>query len=194
MAKKLLAVDQTNADSGASQPPRGHRTCRSCPDDQHARHGNLRNDQRAANEQTSVAGDSTADQLYDMTRRAVPYSDLSRRVFDETLDMLAGRYPSDLFADLRPRVVWDRATGIVSARPGARQLAVTNPGTIPDRGLFRVSLPDGSTVGELDEEMVYESREGDTFLLGASAWRINQITHDRVEVIPAPAAPVERTA
>ena len=133
-----------------------------------------------------VSGDTTADHLYEMTRRATPYCDLSRSLFDETLDMLSGRYPSDLFAELRPRLTWDRATGGVTARPGARQLAVTNPGTIPDRGLYRVALPDGSRVGELDEEMVYESREGDTFLLGSSAWRISRITHDTVEVVPAP--------
>ena len=134
-----------------------------------------------------VAGAATADHLYEMTRRAAPYAGLSRAVFDETLDMLAGRYPSDLFAELRPRVNWDRASGEVSARPGSLQLAVTNGGTIPDRGLYRVTLPDGSRVGELDEEMVYESRQGDVFLLGSTAWRIIQITHDRVEVIPAPA-------
>ena len=133
-----------------------------------------------------VSADSSADNLFELTRRAAPYSGLSRQVFDETLDMLSGRYPSDLFAELRPRITWDRATGEVSARPGSRQLAVTNPGTIPDRGLYRVTLPDGSRVGELDEEMVYESREGDTFLLGSSAWRITHITHDKVEVIPAP--------
>jgi ATP-dependent Lhr-like helicase len=137
----------------------------------------------------TVSGDTTADQLYEIARRATPYATLSRAVFDETLDMLSGRYPSDLFAELRPRLTWDRATGEVSARPGARQLAVTNPGTIPDRGLYRVTLPDGSRVGELDEEMVYESREGDTFLLGSSAWRISQITHDNVEVVPAPGVP-----
>lgn len=133
-----------------------------------------------------VSGDTTADRLYQLTRRATPFSSLSRSVFDETLDMLAGRYPSDLFAELRPRITWDRATGDITARPGSRQLAVTNPGTIPDRGLYRVTLPDGSRVGELDEEMVYESREGDVFLLGSSAWRISQITHDKVEVVPAP--------
>lgn len=134
----------------------------------------------------TVSADTTADALYQLTRRAAPYATLSRPVFDETLDMLSGRYPSDLFAELRPRINWDRATGEVSARPGSRQLAVTNPGTIPDRGLYRVTLPDGSRVGELDEEMVYESREGDTFVLGSSAWRISQITHDKVEVVPAP--------
>ena len=134
----------------------------------------------------TVSGDTTADDLFALARRATPFQDLSRALFDETLDMLSGRYPSDLFSELRPRLNWDRATGEVTARPGARQLAVTNPGTIPDRGLFRVTLPDGSRVGELDEEMVYESREGDTFLLGSSAWRISQITHDKVEVVPAP--------
>ena len=133
-----------------------------------------------------VAGPTSADALYEMATRAAPYSGLSRAVFDETLDMLAGRYPSDLFAELRPRINWDRVTGEVTARPGSLQLAVTNAGTIPDRGLFRVTLPDGSRVGELDEEMVYESREGDVFLLGSTAWRISQIGHDRVEVVPAP--------
>ncbi len=134
-----------------------------------------------------VSGDTTSEHLYETTRRAAPYATLTRQVFDETLDMLAGRYPSDLFAELRPRVTWDRATDTVVARPGARQLAVTNPGTIPDRGLYRVTLPEGSRVGELDEEMVYESREGDTFVLGSTAWKITRITHDRVEVVPAPA-------
>ena len=133
-----------------------------------------------------VSHETTADDLYSIVRRAAPYAELSRSVFDEILDMLSGRYPSDLFAELRPRVNWDRATGEVTPRPGARQLAVTNPGTIPDRGLYRVTLPDGSRVGELDEEMVYESREGDTFLLGSASWRISQITHDKVEVVPAP--------
>ena len=136
-----------------------------------------------------VSTDMSASDLYAMSRRAAPFSELSRQVFDETLDMLSGRYPSDLFAELRPRITWDRATGEITARPGSRQLAVTNPGTIPDRGLYRVTLPDGSRVGELDEEMVYESREGDVFLLGSSAWRITQITHDKVEVVPAPGVP-----
>ena len=133
-----------------------------------------------------VGSDRPAAELYEMVKRATPYSDLPRSVFDETLDMLAGRYPSDLFSELRPRVNWDRSTDVVSARPGAQQLAVTNPGTIPDRGLYRVTLPDGSRVGELDEEMVYESREGDVFVLGASSWKITNISHDRVEVVPAP--------
>ncbi|HEX2155341.1 MAG TPA: DEAD/DEAH box helicase [Acidimicrobiia bacterium] len=141
---------------------------------------------------TVVAGDSTADGLYSMVRRAAPYADLPRSAFEATLDMLAGRYPSDLFAELRPRLNWDRLDGSVTARPGARQLAVTNPGTIPDRGLYRVVLPDGSRVGELDEEMVYESRQGDVFVLGASTWRIADIGVDRVEVLPAPGEPAAK--
>ena len=139
-----------------------------------------------------VVEDREADDLYELACRAAPYADLPRSVFDATLDMLAGRYPSDLFAELRPRVVWDRVTGTVSARSGARQLAIANAGTIPDRGLFRVTLPDGGRVGELDEEMVYESRVGDVFILGASSWRIAEIGPDRVEVVPAPGEPAAR--
>ena len=103
--------------------------------------------------------------------------------------MLDGRYPSERFAELRPRIVWDRTAGTVRGRKGARQLAVTNAGTIPDRGLFGVHLPDGRRVGELDEEMVYEARAGQVFLLGASSWRIEEITRDRVIVTPAPGVP-----
>ena len=141
---------------------------------------------------TVVSGDRTADELFALVRRAAPYAELSRSVFDATLDMLAGRYPSDVFAELRPRVTWDRVEGTVAARPGARQLAVTNAGTIPDRGLYRVVLPDGSRVGELDEEMVYESRQGDVFVLGASTWRIADIGVDTVEVVPAPGEPAAK--
>jgi ATP-dependent Lhr-like helicase len=126
------------------------------------------------------------DELYGLVRRAANFSDLSRDVFDATLDMLAGRYPSDTFAGLRPRVVWNRAEGTVRARQGAGRLAITSGGTIPDRGLFGVFLPDGARVGELDEEMVYESRVGETILLGASAWRIEEISRDRVVVTPNP--------
>src|SRR5690606_1241403 len=108
---------------------------------------------------------------------------------DAVLDLLSGRYPSEEFAELRPRIVWDRVEGVVRARAGAQRLAVTNPGTIPDRGLFGVCLPDGTRVGELEEEMVYESRTGETFLLGATTWRIAEITHDRVVVTPAPGEP-----
>ena len=103
--------------------------------------------------------------------------------------MLDGRYPSQEFGDLRPRIVWDRVGGTIRARKGSRALAITNAGTIPDRGLFMVTLPDGRKVGELDEEMVYEARPGQTFLLGASTWRIEDIGRDRVTVTPAPGAP-----
>ncbi len=126
------------------------------------------------------------DDLYDLVRRAGPFSTLGRASFEAVLDMLAGRYPSDEFAELRPRLVWDRIDGSLTARPGAQMLAVTNPGTIPDRGMYRVSLPEGGHVGELDEEMVYESRVGDVITLGSTAWRIDEIDHDRVRVTPAP--------
>jgi ATP-dependent Lhr-like helicase len=118
-----------------------------------------------------------------------PFHDLSREQLENVLDMLDGRYPSDRFADLRPRIVWDRMEGTIHGRKGSRQLVVTNAGTIPDRGLYGVHLPDGRRVGELDEEMVYEARPGQTFLLGSSSWRIEEITRDRVIVTPAPGAP-----
>jgi ATP-dependent Lhr-like helicase len=141
----------------------------------------------------SVAKDDwDVDELYRMVRRAAPFADLSRKLFEAVLDMLAGRYPSDAFSELRPRVTWDRVAATVVARPGAQQLAVQNAGTIPDRGHYPVNLPDGVKVGELDEEMVYESRVGDTFVLGSTTWRIAEITPDRVEVVPAPAHPAPR--
>ena len=129
------------------------------------------------------------DDLEALARGAYPFAELSREQLEGVLDMLAGRYPSDEFAELRPRVVWDRTTGTVRGRDGARALAVQNAGTIPDRGLYAVVLPDGARVGELDEEMVYEARSGQTFMLGASTWRIEEITRDRVVVTPAPGAP-----
>src|SRR5579862_1737239 len=129
-------------------------------------------------------------ELHDLVRRAYPFADLSRAQLENVLDMLAGRYPSDEFAELRPRIVWDRTGGTIRGRPGSRRLAVTNAGTIPDRGMFGVFLVEGGgRVGELDEEMVYEARLGDTFLLGASTWRIEEITRDRVIVSPAPGLP-----
>ena len=127
--------------------------------------------------------------LLAVVRRAAPYEQLSEEVFTAVLDLLAGRYPSEEFRELRPRIVWDRTAGILRARQGAGRLAVTNAGTIPDRGLYAVFTTDGSRVGELDEEMVYEARVGETFLLGASTWRIVEITHDRVVVTPAPGEP-----
>jgi ATP-dependent helicase Lhr and Lhr-like helicase len=130
------------------------------------------------------------DELHALVTAAYPFSDLSRQQLENVLDMLAGRYPSDEFAELKPRIVWDRTAGLVRGREGVRRLAVTNAGTIPDRGLFGVHLVDGGgRVGELDEEMVYEAREGQTFLLGASTWRIEEITRDRVLVSPAPGVP-----
>jgi ATP-dependent helicase Lhr and Lhr-like helicase len=130
------------------------------------------------------------DELHELVRGAYPFADLSRTQLENVLDMLAGRYPSDEFAELRPRIVWDRTAGVIRGRQGARRLAVTNAGTIPDRGLFGVHLVDGGgRVGELDEEMVYEARAGQTFLLGASTWRIEEITRDRVLVSPAPGVP-----
>src|SRR3954465_4426016 len=115
---------------------------------------------------------------------------MPRTQLEGVLDMLAGRYPSDEFAELRPRLVWDRVEGTVRAREGAGRVAIANAGTIPDRGLFGVFLVDGGgRVGELDEEMVYEAREGQVFLLGASSWRIEEITRDRVLVSPAPGTP-----
>ena len=130
------------------------------------------------------------DELHELVRGAWSFRDLSRAALENVLDMLAGRYPSEEFAELRPRIVWDRVRGVVRGREGARRLAIANAGTIPDRGLFGVFLVDGgSRVGELDEEMVYEAREGQTFMLGASTWRIEEITRDRVLVSPAPGVP-----
>lgn len=128
------------------------------------------------------------DQLFTTVRRSAPFSSLSRNVFESVLDMLSGRYPSQDFSELRPRMVWDRTTDVVSARPGAQRIAVTSGGTIPDRGLFGVFMvgEKQTRVGELDEEMVYESRVGDVFALGATSWRIEDITADRVLVSPAP--------
>ncbi|MFC4115766.1 ATP-dependent helicase [Nonomuraea zeae] len=135
--------------------------------------------------------DWTVDELESVVKRAAPYATLPRSALEATLDMLAGRYPSEEFAELRPRIVWDRVTGTLQGRPGAQRLAVTNGGTIPDRGLFGVFLVGerASRVGELDEEMVYESRVGDVFVLGATSWRIEDITADRVLVSPAPGQP-----
>ncbi|MFJ5530853.1 ATP-dependent helicase [Streptomyces sp. NPDC093261] len=135
------------------------------------------------------------DDLLTAVRRAAPFASLPESAFTAVLDMLAGRYPSDAFAELRPRVVWDRVAGTITGRPGAQRLAVTSGGTIPDRGLFGVFLAGadpkkgGGRVGELDEEMVYESRVGDVFTLGTSSWRIEDITRDRVLVSPAPGVP-----
>jgi ATP-dependent Lhr-like helicase len=137
----------------------------------------------AINEEVDVAAVGA------LVRRCACFAELSDDLFHNVLDLLAGRYPSEEFSELRPRLVWDRVGDRVRAREGAKRLAVTSGGTIPDRGLFGVFLPDGTRVGELDEEMVYESRPGETFLLGASTWRIEDITFERVTVTPAPGQP-----
>ncbi|HZY72168.1 MAG TPA: crosslink repair DNA glycosylase YcaQ family protein [Edaphobacter sp.] len=130
------------------------------------------------------------DALFTLMRSAAPFAELSRSVFDGVLDMLAGRYPSDEFAELRPRVTWDRERNWITPRAGVKRVAILNGGTIPDRGMYGVFLAGERAkpvrVGELDEEMVYESRAGEVFTLGASAWRIEEILHDRVLVSPAP--------
>ncbi|MGY1662438.1 ATP-dependent helicase [Geodermatophilus sp. SYSU D00705] len=136
----------------------------------------------------------TVDEVAELVRRSAPFASLPESALHAVLDMLAGRYPSDAFAELRPRLTWDRVTDTLTARSSAQRLAVTSGGTIPDRGLFGVFLVGGEgsggrRVGELDEEMVYESRVGDVFLLGSSSWRIEEITHDRVLVSPAPGQP-----
>ena len=151
-------------------------------------------------------GSVDVEDLWNIVRGAAPFAELPRGSFDGVLDMLAGRYPSDEFADLRPRITWDRTAGTISPRAGAQRLAILNGGTIPDRGLYGVFLKDdsasdgevasGSTkkktsrrVGELDEEMVFELREGEVFLLGASSWRAEEITRDKVLVTPAAGIP-----
>ncbi len=135
----------------------------------------------------------SVDALHAAVRGAAPFADLSRSVFENVLDLLSGRFASDDFADLRPRVTWDRVTNTVIAREGSKRIAIANGGTIPDRGLYGVFLAGGekvhARVGELDEEMVFESKVGEVFLLGASSWRIEEITHDRVLVSPAPGQP-----
>lgn len=150
--------------------------------------------------------ETDVEELWSLVRGAAPFADLPRASFDGVLDMLSGRYPSDELADLRPRITWDRSGGTIAPRAGAQRLAILNGGTIPDRGLYGVFLADdssadgevakGSTkgkpsrrVGELDEEMVFELREGEVFLLGASSWRADQITRDRVLVTPAAGVP-----
>ncbi|HUL78031.1 MAG TPA: DEAD/DEAH box helicase [Vicinamibacteria bacterium] len=138
-------------------------------------------------------GERRADELYVLVRRAAPWATLARAQFEGVLDMLSGRYPSDEFAELRPRLVWDRLRGVVKPREGTQRLVVQNAGTIPDRGLYGVFLAEGDgggkRVGELDEEMVFESRAGEVFVLGATSWRITEITRDRVLVVPAPGEP-----
>jgi len=134
--------------------------------------------------------DWTVDDLERVIRRTYNFASISRDVFESVLGMLAGQYPSDEFAELKPRILWDRATNVLSARRDAKTVAIVNAGTIPDRGLYGVFLGEGGPrVGELDEEMVYETRPGETFILGATSWRVEQITRDQVIVSPAPGEP-----
>jgi ATP-dependent helicase Lhr and Lhr-like helicase len=137
-------------------------------------------------------GGVSVDELHALVTNTYSYAELSRELLENVLDMLDGRWAggrSSEFGELRARIVWDRVAGTIHARKGSRQLAIANAGTIPDRGLYAVTLPDGRRVGELDEEMVYEARPGQAFLLGASTWRIEEIGRDRVIVTPAPGAP-----
>ncbi len=143
----------------------------------------------------SVGADLSVDDWFTSVRRSAPFHSLSRRSYEGVLDMLSGRYPAEEFSELRPRLIWDREAGVLRARPGAQRLAVTSGGTIPDRGSYRVVLPEvegergAKRVGELDEEMVFESRVNDVVTLGATSWRIQEITTDRVVVVPAPGRP-----
>jgi ATP-dependent helicase Lhr and Lhr-like helicase len=143
----------------------------------------------AAAAEDSAEESVSVDDLHALVTRTHSYAELPRTLLENVLDMLDGRYPSSEFGELRPRIVWDRVAGQIRARKGARQLAIANAGTIPDRGSYAVTLPDGRRVGELDEEMVYEARAGQVFLLGATSWRIEEIGRDRVIVTPAPGVP-----
>ncbi len=137
----------------------------------------------------AIVEECSVGEVAAMVRRCASFADISDDLLSNVLDLLSGRYPSEEFSELRPRIVWDRINDRLRARDGSKRLAVTSGGTIPDRGLFGVFLPDGTRVGELDEEMVYESRPGETFVLGASTWRIEDITFERVTVSPAPGQP-----
>jgi ATP-dependent Lhr-like helicase len=155
--------------------------------------GNARKGTRGDESADEPKPEVSVDALYDLVRRAAPFGGLTRAAFEGVLDLLSGRYPSDEFGELRPRLTWDRVRNVVTAREGAARLAILNSGTIPDRGLYGVFLAhsEGKSirVGELDEEMVFESHPNETFILGASTWRIVDITHDRVLVEPAPGEP-----
>ncbi|MGE4425885.1 MAG: helicase-related protein, partial [Solirubrobacteraceae bacterium] len=196
LAQQIVAIVASAGPAVAPRRPRGRPEERATlPFDPGAPGGTAPGPDAAPGPDRDVADDAAdgdgllVDDLYALITRTHSYADLPRELFERTLDMLDGRYPSQDFAELRPRVVWDRTGGMVRPRRGAGRLAIANAGTIPDRGLYRVTLPDGRRVGELDEEMVYEARAGQTFLLGASTWRIEEIQRDRVVVTPAPGVP-----
>src|SRR5205085_3735300 len=133
--------------------------------------------------------DWTSARLFELVRRSYPYHALTRTAFDEVLSMLSGKYPAEVSSELDARISWDRVTDTLIGSRGSRMVAVISGGTIPDRGLYTVNLPDRTRIGELDEEFVHETRVGDVFQLGSSTWRVQTIEHDRVIVTPAPGAP-----
>jgi len=190
LAQQLVAIVASPGDAGRREKGKGNRK-------QGAGKGENGTGNRERGLETNQADrnkpEVSVDALYSLVRRAAPFAGLTRGTFEGVLDLLSGRYPSDEFAELRPRLNWDRIRNVVTARDGAARLAILNAGTIPDRGLYGVFLAhsEGKSVrvGELDEEMVFESHPGETFILGASTWRIEDITHDRVLVTPAPGEP-----
>jgi ATP-dependent helicase Lhr and Lhr-like helicase len=181
LAQQVVAIAVSSEPAIATGPRPGRRRSPTGP----SKEENAADDR----DDESSTGDISVAELHALITRCHSYSELSLELLENVLDMLDGRYPSKDFGELRARIVWDRVAGTIRARKGSRQLAVANAGTIPDRGLFAVTLPDGRRVGELDEEMVYEARPGQAFLLGASSWRIEEIGRDRVIVTPAPGAP-----
>jgi ATP-dependent Lhr-like helicase len=198
LAQQLVAiVAQPPAEAGNGDHESGNRkaSTKGTRDQRNRKAGpsNVAGSAEAAGCADSAVPEVSVDFLFDLVRRAAPFGSLTRSAFEGVLDLLSGRYPSDEFAELRPRLTWDRIRNVVTAREGAARLAILNAGTIPDRGLYGVFLAynDGKAVrvGELDEEMVFESHPNETFILGASTWRIVDITHDRVLVTPAPGEP-----
>ena len=192
LAQQLVAI--VAHPSSAAAPPRKHKVLKAARRAKNMS-AELRFDESdsARTENEAPKPEVSVDALFELVRHAAPFGGLTRAAFEGVLDLLSGRYPSDEFAELRPRLTWDRIRNVVTARDGAARLAILNAGTIPDRGLYGVFLAHSEgkavRVGELDEEMVFESHPGETFILGASTWRIVEITHDRVLVTPAPGEP-----
>jgi len=195
LCQQLVAIVASAAKTANRQPQRANQKKAAAGSDQKSTHlpGFDFASWQDAHSANPAAPEVSVDFLFNLVRRAAPFGSLTRSAFEGVLDLLSGRYPSDEFAELRPRLTWDRVRNVVSARDGAARLAILNAGTIPDRGLYGVFLAftEGKPVrvGELDEEMVFESHPNQTFILGASTWRIVDITHDRVLVTPAPGEP-----